>query len=345
LNRGEGKYVRRPVRVGLRNHDQVEILDGLFPADQVVITGNHVLFSLFGGSAQANPSTYSNIAKANSDDLAPAALQQARGDDAIVVQGVVELPTDRKVFAGSRIEGRIGRIFVEHSQPVAAGQVLAEIESLELRNLQGELLETDVKLSWTRQRAGRLTQLVQQNIASQKELWQLQTDERVLAAKRNSLLRTLSLLGIPDEEVMRLLATDLSSTDCDLMLVRSLPVRAPIAGTVADFDIVPGQVVDSQSTLFEIHDASKVWVRGYVFQQDAARVEVGQPVRLTFSSDPGVAVEGNVVRLSPVLDSTERVLPMWVEVDNPDGRLIQGMWARMEIEVARSPLAATSDIR
>jgi RND family efflux transporter MFP subunit len=346
LNRGAGKYIRQPVDLGIRNHDQVEVVEGLFPGDQVVITGNHVLFSLFGGTP-TNTATQANAAgdKADADQnaLAQASLKQDHRDDAIVVQGVVELPTDRKAFAGSRIEGRIGRIFVEHSQPVEAGQVLAEVESLELRNMQGELLATEAKLAWTSQRVDRLAPLAQQNLTSRNELWQLQSDERVLSAKRDSVLRTLSMIGIRDEEAQRVLTTDLSSGNCDLTLVRSLPIRAPIAGAVADFDIVPGQVVDSQSTLFEIHDASKVWVKGYVFQPDAARVQIGQGVRLTFASDPNATVEGKVVRLSPVLDSTARVLPLWVEVDNADGRLIEGMWARMEIEVGQPPLAATSD--
>jgi RND family efflux transporter MFP subunit len=326
LERGEGKYLRQPVRLGLRNHVQVEILDGLFPGDQVLVSGNHVLFSLFAkdtaGAAQ----------KTVPPDSPPD--ESSRSSTPVtVVQGVVELPTDRKAFAGSRLEGRIARILVEHSQPVQAGQALAEVESLKLRNVQGELLETQSKLKWTSDRVARLSPLAEKHIASQSELWEMQTEERVLSAQRDSLLRTLELIGVSKDDVQRLVSTDLSQGDCDVTLVRSVPIRAPIAGRIADFDLVPGQIVDSQSTLFEVQDANKVWVKGYVFQHDAVRLATGQRVRVSFASKPDRVVSGVVVRLSPVLDSSERVMPLWVEVDNADGRLIEGMWARMEIDV------------
>jgi RND family efflux transporter MFP subunit len=343
LNRGEGKFIRQLVRLGLRNHKQVEVLDGLFPGDQVAITGNHILFSLFGGTktdeVRLDVAGVPTAAAAG-DATVPEFAEHPTDHKSIVIQGVVEVPTDRKVFAGSRIEGRIGRILVAHSQPVESGQVLAEVESLELRNLQGELIQTDVQLSWTSERIARIAPLAEQNVSSRNELWKLQTDESVLSAERNSLLRTLSMIGITEDEAEQVLSADLTSAACDLTLLRSVQIRAPLAGSIADFNAVPGQVVDSESTLFEIHDGSTVWVKGYVFQNDSDHVAIGQPVRVTFAAYPDTVVEGRIVRLSPILESSERVLPLWVEVDNIDGRLIDGMWARVEIN-AGPPLSST----
>ncbi|WP_197525398.1 efflux RND transporter periplasmic adaptor subunit [Pseudobythopirellula maris] len=328
VNRGEGKYVRKPVEIGLRREDQVEILDGLFPGDRVVVNGNHVLFSLF---ANETPTSSGSRTPPKMEAHPEVPASGGAAPKPVVIQGTVELPTDRKALASARLEGRVGRILVNHSQPVKAGQVLAEVESLQLRNLQGELLESQSKLAWTRERAGRLERLASQNLLSKKELWQLQTDQRVLENRVASLARRLGMLGVGQDEVDRVLSVDLSSQDCDVALVRSVSIRAAIDGEVAAFGIVPGQIVDADTPLFEIHDRSTLWVKGYVFQRDAAGVTTGQPVSVTFHALPGVRVEGRVVRVSPVLDASERVLPVWVEVDNSDGRLIEGMLARIEI--------------
>ncbi len=342
LNRGEGKYIRRQVRVGIRSSHHVEILDGLFPGDQIVVNGNHVLFSLFANESSKKPPPQGANLSATEEVPPINSMVESRSDSAkdgfIVVRGSVELPTDRKAFASSRIEGRIARILVRHSQPVQAGQVLAEVESLELRNLQGMLLESQSKLDWTSERVRRLESFAQQSITSKKELWQLQTDQRMLTNKVASTARKLAMVGVPEAEIRRVLQTDLSAADCDLTLVRSVPIYAAIDGAVAAFDVVPGQIVGAQDTLFEIHNTSAVWVKGFVFQQDASHVQIGQKVEVTFHALPGVTVRGTIVRVSPVLSSTERVLPLWVEVDNPDGRLIEGMLASMKIETGSSSL-------
>ena len=342
LRRGAGKYLRRPVSVGIRDSARVEITNGLFPGDQVVVTGNHVLFSLFGAD-QNKPEKLTRPGKvsvAHKSQLRKSLTQRrnSRGKP-LVVRATVELPTDRKVFASSRIEGRISRILVEHSQPVRAGEVLAEVDSLELRNLQGDLLDTHSRLIWTDQRKTRLESLAQQNLTSKKELWQLRTDYQVLSSRVSSLTRHLSMIGVPTGEIERILRTDLSDSDCDLTLLRSVPIVAPTDGVVADFDIFLGQIVQAQTPLFEIHNPSTMWIKGYVFQTDAMGVQKGQAARVTFPAYRDLTITGTVVRMAPELASSERVLPVWIEVDNSDGRLIEGLLARIEIDTASDSLA------
>ena len=49
--------------------------------------------------------------------------------------------------------------------------------------------------------------------------------------------------------------------------------------------------------------------------------------------------EGKVVRMAPGMNATERVLPVWIEVDNPGGKLIEGMLARVEIDMQSESVA------
>ncbi len=93
----------------------------------------------------------------------------------------------------------------------------------------------------------------------------------------------------------------------------------------------PGQVVHRDEALFEIHDLSRVWVKGHVFERDAGRVALGQAAQVRFTAYPDLQALGKVVRISPTMDENERVLPVWVEVANPDHQLKDGMLARVTL--------------
>lgn len=333
VQRGEGKFVSLSVKLGLQHGDRVEILDGVFPGDQVVVVGNYLLASLMGNEHKARvPSGKGE---------AVVASQEEGEENLVVAQATVELPTDRQVFATSRIEGRLRRILVEPNQPVRAGQVLAEVDSLQLRHQQLELLQTVAKMRWTHESLARL-EGVSQGGAPKRQVWQLQNDLEVLKQGIAGMRRGLLFLGLTEEQVRRLEQADLTASGAADAIVAELPVRAPADGWLVGFTVVPGQVVQPQHKLFEIHDLSKVWAKGYVFERDAERVQVGQTARVTFSAFPDLVVTGNVVRAAPTLESSERVLPVWIEVDNPDLRLKQGMLARVAVTTPPSSAGLTA---
>ena len=57
-------------------------------------------------------------------------------------------------------------------------------------------------------------------------------------------------------------------------------------------------------------------------------VACGQP---PVSAFPDLEAIGKVVRIAPMMDENEQVLPVWVEVDNPDHLLKEGMLARVAV--------------
>ena len=332
VQRGEGKFVSQPVKLGLQHNSRVEILDGVFPGDQVVVVGNYLLASLMGNEHKA---------RVTSSKTEALAVRQEDGEGSVVVaQATVELPTDCQVFATSRIEGRIARILVDPSQPVRAGQILAEVDSLQLRSQQLELLQAAAKVRWTQKSLARL-EGVSQGGTPKRQVWQLQNDLEVLKQSVASIGRRLIFLGLSEEQVRRLEQADVAAAGGVQAIATGIPVLVPADGWLVGFAVVPGQVVQPQDKLFEIHNLSKVWAKGYVFERDAGRVHVGQPARVTFPAYPSLAIEGKVVRAAPTMESSERVLPVWIEFDNPESRLKQGMLARVVIH-APSPSAAVT---
>jgi multidrug efflux pump subunit AcrA (membrane-fusion protein) len=162
-------------------------------------------------------------------------------------------------------------------------------------------------------------------------MWELQNQRETLLHQVGSLKRKLSFFGLTEKEIVELEQIDLAQKETEANLFSCVPVRAPAAGWIVGFHVVPGQVVHPEDQLFEIHDLSKVWVKGYVFERDAAQVAVGQPARVTFSAFPDLEAIGKVVRIAPMMDDNERVLPIWVGVDNADRLLKEGMLARVAV--------------
>ena len=85
--------------------------------------------------------------------------------------------------------------------------------------------------------------------------------------------------------------------------------------------------------MFEIQNLDRVWVQANLFETDAALVRLGQAATVEITADPKFAARGVVTRVSPELSAQSHVLPVWVELDNADHRLKEGMSARVRLDV------------
>ncbi|WP_406697105.1 efflux RND transporter periplasmic adaptor subunit [Singulisphaera sp. Ch08] len=340
--RGEGRYERRRVKIGTRAGNRVEISDGLFPGDYVVVTGKHVLISLLGTASEPTadalgPRPVSPLPVVRGARQIPNGSASAFGARTrIVAQATVELPTDRKRFANPRIEGRIAKILVHSGDQVREGQILAEIDSLSLRNLQLDLVQARVSREWCFQEVSRLRALAPIGASPKVDLWRAEAELQILDNTLAALRAKLLAIGLTADDLRKIGEANLASPESEVVLAMTVPIRAPLSGRLEHFEVVPGQVVRPSDAPFEVHDASRLWIKGYVLERDAARVRIGDEASVTFPSLPGRTVTGALVRIAPELGPGELVLPVWGEVDNPDGLLFEGAQASMTIA---SPLA------
>src|SRR5262249_22815685 len=134
-------YQKQNVVVGRQTLDFVEIRAGnVFPGDRVVTRGSHELAGFFvQGVLRPSPEAARNIALR----VEPARLQVV--EDMVEVDGVVDLPPGHRAFISSQLAGTLHRIRVDRGQVVRAGQVVAEVASLELQNLQLDLLRAHLE--------------------------------------------------------------------------------------------------------------------------------------------------------------------------------------------------------
>jgi Cu(I)/Ag(I) efflux system membrane fusion protein len=161
----------------------------------------------------------------------------------------------------------------------------------------------------------------------------LSAQEEYLAAKRlgdSSLVaaarRRLALWNVPEDQITLL--------DRAGAAQRTVIVRAPMGGEVAEKMVTDGQAVKEGDNLFLIADRSVLWADLAVFESDARMLRVGIPVELTVDALPGRTYGGRVTFIHPELDTTSRTLTARVEVPNRDGWLRPGMYVTAQLASA-----------
>lgn len=252
-------------------------------------------------------------------------------DESIFAYATLVTPWSRHAYVSARLSGRIDKLHVQPGQTVTAGQILAEVKSLELKNLQLEAVNArnDLRLS-----AKLLDQMERAGPAVARQLLdeartKKQQDEGAMQIARSKWLS----LGLSGEEFDKL------TRQSDLQRIPLLPIRSPIGGVVIHADLTLGKVVEAAEHLFEIVDPSAVWVKIGVLEQDLYRIEVGQRVKLRLAAYPGEDFESKVWVQEPSLDPQTHLGTVWAKLTNPPGgekRLLPGMNGLVRIVISAS---------
>jgi membrane fusion protein, copper/silver efflux system len=138
--------------------------------------------------------------------------------------------------------------------------------------------------------------------------------------------RRLLLWDIPRDQIDSLERTGAAR--------RTILLRSPMSGEIAEKMVTEGQAVQAGDNLFLIADRSVLWVDLAVFEMDARSVRIGSSVDITVDALPGKTYQGRVTFLYPTVDEKTRTITARAEVRNRDGALRPGMYATAVIRPA-----------
>ncbi len=105
-------------------------------------------------------------------------------------------------------------------------------------------------------------------------------------------------------------------------------VVSPIDGRISRIYADRGSFVIQGQPIMQVINDRFVKVRIAILEKDYHLVKVGTPVRLEFDALPGKRIEGKVTNLSPVIDQRTGTAIAEVKLDNSNGLLRPGMYAR-----------------
>lgn len=214
---------------------------------------------------------------------------------------------DRKVASiVSRVAGRIEGVRVSQWDYVQRGQPIATLYSPDIMTAEAEYLQAK----------GTATALA----AAGKD------SNEFARAMVEGARRKLELLGIEPDQIAALKAP-----------APYFVMRAPISGNVVQNQALRGSAVNPGDILYSLGTLDDVWITADIYEDDVARVQVGQQLEAVTTAYPDV-FHGSIARISPNVDPNTHTIQIRCEVRNPGFKLKPQMLARVKI-VTRPGLA------
>jgi cobalt-zinc-cadmium efflux system membrane fusion protein len=239
--------------------------------------------------------------------------------------GEISANQDRLTRITSRVPGVVKEVRKNLGDMVAAGEVVAVIESRELADAKLDYLAAETALCVAQADSQHLEELWRQKACTEHECLVAQQAVAREQLRLRGSRQKLQALGLSAQELACLVA----NPDEPLTFYS---VVAPLQGTVVERHIAVGEPVD-QTPLLTVADLRTVWVLGGVPEKDMLKVGTGQAAVIETEAFPETRLEGEVAWVSSTLDEGTRMLPIRVEVDNTACLLKPGMLARIFLTV------------
>jgi membrane fusion protein (multidrug efflux system) len=211
--------------------------------------------------------------------------------------------------------GVVAKILFENGQEVKAGDLLVELDTeTEEANLRSAEAEQDL----ARTVYERTRRLRQNNTVPQSDLDAAESQLRKMTA----------------------LVEQLKAT------IRKKQISAPFTGRLGIREVNLGQFVNNGDKIVSLQSLDPIFVDFLLPQQLLAALAAGQGVSVFTDVYPGETFEGKLTAINAEIDPVTRNIRLQATLDNADGRLRPGMFARVQLalgeadEVVRIPVTA-----
>ena len=202
-----------------------------------------------------------------------------------------------------------------------------------ISRVQGRIEQTRVSLWDNVQRGEKIVALYSPDfMTAESEYLQARESSKLIAAP--GVGGSSDFAGALSQAAKRKLQF-LGMTDADIQAIRApdptVWMRAPISGTVVENKVQRGAAVNPGDVLFSLGTLNDVWITGDIYEDDLARVRVGQQLSAVTTAFPDEVFHGVIDRISPNIDPTTHTLQIRCAVKNPGTRLKPQMLAKVSI--------------
>jgi membrane fusion protein (multidrug efflux system) len=224
----------------------------------------------------------------------------------------------------SKVPGEIRRVLVREGDRIAQGQLLAEIDTVDLQaRLDAQLAaleEAKARLSIAAKNRDNGLQLHKQGFISQNALDTTQSGFDAAAASVNSAEAQVRLARNATQDAI---------------------VRAPIGGIVAKKMINAGEKVGVDSTLFTLVDLARMEIEAPAPASEIPGIRIGQGATFRVDGFGERVFAGRLERINPTTEPGSRSITIYLSVVNKDGVLRGGMFAKGDLILEKSQATPT----
>jgi HlyD family secretion protein len=255
-----------------------------------------------------------------------AAVERRTIEVAVSSAGIVEPLASVEVK--SKASGEVLELRVTTGDMVDEGTLMVRIDPRTVRNRLDQS-EAELTAALSRREIARTQKRRVESLRESGTLTQADLEQAVLDLANADAQVVASRVSVENARIA------LDDTD----------VRAPISGTVIVKPVEKGQVISSPTQdfaggtlLMQMADLSEVQIRSLVDETDIGKIRPGMSAKVSVAAYPNQPFPGEVVKIEPqaVVEQNVTMFAVLVSIKNPDGLLMPGMNAEVEVSIARS---------
>ena len=216
----------------------------------------------------------------------------------------ISLPADIEPFEDlwvkAEVRGQVVSIPAKEGQRIKKGQLLVKLDD---RDYRSRLARIEANYRLAKQDYKRMADLVKKNIAAESKLDEIEARLEDLTAQRN---------------------------EAQLSLDRTR-ITAPISGRLNEIKAKKGELLDVNQQVARILQFKKVKVTVGVPESDVAAVFDLNEAEVIIEALGNRRIQGRKIFLSRQPRTLARLYDLELMVPNPDGRILPGMFGRVEL--------------
>ena len=242
--------------------------------------------------------------------------QPERGDIASKITMSGDILPIQQTNIYSRVTGNIQKIYADIGDYVRQGKLLASIDKSTLlqsvRQMEGLLNQAKATLENNKVNLVRTQTLFDKGLAAQGELD-----------------NALTLVKVSEAQV----ASAQANYNNASLQVSYCNVTAPFSGYITKRFLDQGALVSqgTSNSIFILSDISKLKILVNVLEKDIPQLENVKEVNVTIDAYPGEIFNAQFRKMSQAVDLNTRTMPVQVDIENKEGILKPGMFAKVEL--------------
>lgn len=213
---------------------------------------------------------------------------------------VGSLASNESVIMRSEISGRVDQIGFVEGRPISKGDLVITIDDSIYR---AEFNQADARLNLSKANYDRAVNLEGRGAGTQRSL----------------------------DEALSKLQEDSANLDLARARLDRTEIRAPFSGVIGIRKVSPGDYVMAGQEIVNIEAINPIKVAFALPEILLPTVETGQSVVVQVDAFPGENFEGEVYAIDPRIEASGRSVTLRAVVQNSDGRLRPGLFARVAI--------------
>ena len=277
-------------------------------------------------TTESNKDNYITITKEQfaSNQMVLDSMKKREFPEIIQAAGKLAVQPIYSAKISAPLAGYLKKIPFKVGDYVNKGQVLLQVESNDLLDIQKEYAQLYQQLRFLKSEFDRQKTLWEENISSQKNFLKAESDYKTTLAMTQNLKSKLSAMGVSITNVE------------NGKFSNALAVQTPVSGFITKIDTNPGAFVAATDVLVEVVDWKQMQVELKVFEKDFAKIALNQTIEFQLSNNTQI-FKSQVVSFEKSINESDRSIAVYGNLaENAKKQLALGMMLQAKIIIGTS---------